>query len=79
MNKKTEKTQKLFVQKCVFEKVRDSKNGKISFKVPIIENHECEAMYHKKGHYTKTIFPSFVCTGYEEGGKNACQVSMKLT
>lgn len=57
--------------------------GKLSFngpvpnvlqvaKLPVIGNKQCQNMYHDSGHI-KIISDSFVCAGYQMGGKDSCE------
>jgi hypothetical protein len=41
--------------------------------VPILTNKECHDMFRKSGH-EKRILDSFVCAGYKDGKKDACEV-----
>lgn len=46
-------------------------------KVDIVSNDKCEEMFLKAGRH-ENITDIFICAGYEEGGKDACQVSLLL-
>lgn len=57
--------------------------GKLSFggpvpnvlqvaRLPVIGNKQCQDMYHNSGHM-KIISDSFLCAGYENGGRDSCE------
>lgn len=41
--------------------------------VPIVQNSECQMMFHQAGHQ-KAIQNNFVCAGYTNGGQDSCEV-----
>ena len=43
--------------------------------VPILNNTDCETMYRNAGH-PQHIPYIFICAGYEEGGKDSCDVRL---
>ena len=43
--------------------------------LPVINNTECEEMYRDAG-YVEHIPQIFICAGYEQGGKDSCEVSL---
>ena len=44
--------------------------------VPFIPRESCSMMYN--GTHEGSILPGMVCAGYAEGGKDACEVGIKL-
>ena len=41
-------------------------------KLPIIPNTQCQKMFQKSGH-RKVIRDTFICAGYNDGGKDSCE------
>ena len=45
--------------------------------VPILDNHDCQDLF-KREKKSLDIVDTFVCAGFEQGGKDACQVCLKI-
>lgn len=41
-------------------------------KLPILANDVCQEMFNKAGH-DKEIKPTFMCAGFNDGGKDSCE------
>lgn len=45
----------------------------LKVQVPLVDNDQCQKWYQEENR-PPTIVDSVLCAGYEEGGKDACQV-----
>ncbi|GFY25745.1 trypsin-1 [Trichonephila clavipes] len=56
--------------------VRDSPGILQKVELQVIDHNECQDWYKSIGR-KETIFPTMVCAGYKEGGKDSCQLVYK--
>ena len=55
--------------------IRGNNNDTSQVEVPILSNSECNSLLKKSGQKEDVREDMWVCAGYSEGGKDACDVS----